>query len=630
MLNPKMIVKFSISIVLGIGTLLGTSISMHTPYPDFCKQVIEHPDLFRDFKRHPNYQLMLEHTTYEQGLEYLNFIISEYPDLESYFNKFRENDLLGNPVTYEYGKYGKFSPTTLRYIKVAGDLKNKFGDLSKMHIVEIGAGYGGQCKILSDLQGFASYTIIDLPECNALTKKYLDLHGIKNVFLISNDKLSQAKNYDLVISNYAFSEIDEIEQKKYIDLIIGPTSHGYMTMNFTSHLYNIQSMSIEGLISELIKKDKKGKVEKEKPLTCGENLIISWLPTEIEMSTPLKSDIPQKYESEHADLTLKIKKDSPFQSASTPDYNSPKKNKTRLEPSANFQEGNAITYSFSGGRLGDNLISYLHAKWISYQYKLPLLYQPFQFSDQFNLHDLEQPMGDLFTFRNVVTIKNENEIYTRPNSTLFIIPFFPESKYEFETLDLQHLPYFKVIWDNPDFQNELIQCLTPKQPVNTINLPKNCITVGVHVRRGGGWDGPGMHKALPLKFPPDTYYIQQIDRIARTFYKQPLYIYVMTDDLNPQSIVDEYKKYLNYPNVTYACRTADNNHYSNILEDFFSITKFDCLILPQSNFSVVASKLSDYLFIATPNHANITHEKPVIDDITIMFNSKALKNNAHR
>lgn len=153
--------------------IAAVSISETSSYPQLCQLAVENEEVFANFKRYPAYQAILEHVSYEHGKEYLDIILKEDPELVSLFNKFRENDLLGNPIVYDYGQYGIFSPTTLRYIKVARDLRKKFGDMSHMRVVEIGGGYGGQCKILSDLCGFASYTIIDLPEAVKLANKYL-------------------------------------------------------------------------------------------------------------------------------------------------------------------------------------------------------------------------------------------------------------------------------------------------------------------------------------------------------------------------------------------------------------------------------------------------------------------------
>ena len=46
----------------------------------------------------------------------------------------------------------------------------------------------------------------------------------------------------------------------------------------------------------------------------------------------------------------------------------------------------AVTYDFSGGRFGDNLISYLHGKWVAHVLNLTFLYRPFEFSDKLEMH----------------------------------------------------------------------------------------------------------------------------------------------------------------------------------------------------------------------------------------------------
>ena len=253
--------------------LQAASVSEGTNYPAFCQQAAMDDEIFAHFKRHPSYQGILEHVGYGLGYQYLKCVLKNDPKSVSLFALFRENDSLGDPITYEYGYFGRFSPTTLRYMKVASDLKRLFGDLSQMDIVEIGGGYGGQCKILADFTSFKSYTLIDLPEAIALTRKYLALLGVKNVHFITNANLSQVQSYDLVISNYAFSEIDRFEQQGYLDRVIQLTPNGYMTMNFISH-----GISIEDLVQMLRLSHREEKIEEERPVSDPKNLIVSWKP----------------------------------------------------------------------------------------------------------------------------------------------------------------------------------------------------------------------------------------------------------------------------------------------------------------------------------------------------------------
>lgn len=352
------------------------SVSEDSPYPLICQQAADNDETFANFKRHPHYRAILEHVTYEEGLEYLLVIREEYPEMLNHLDRFRENDLLGNPYVYNYGSFGSFSPTTLRYIKVAGDLNKRFGDqLSRMHIVEIGGGYGGQCKILSDLCGFASYTIIDLPSASALSKKYLDRLGVKNVYFLNNAELQLNKPYDLVISNYAFSELEGNEQVDYLDEIISATPYGYMTMNYMEP-FN-QRFTNEELISIFCSYKRQGKFTPEKPITAGPNQIFTWEPAGEKPLSNLKEKIDfdrQKF------LTGKK---------------------------------NALSYTFSGGQLGDNLIAYFHAKWLSLKYQLPLVYNGFPHADFLKLSEMDLSSAD-YSFDNMYWIQKESQIPSAP------------------------------------------------------------------------------------------------------------------------------------------------------------------------------------------------------------------------
>lgn len=256
------------------------SVLASTDYPLFCQKAAHDDQTFSSFRRDPIYQGALEHVSYTQGLEYLKIIQNKYPELLQYLPQFLTSERIGNPITYEYKGIGKISPTTLRYIKVAADLMDEFGNLREKHIVEIGGGYGGLCKILHDLGGFASYTLIDLPECLPLIKRYLECFEIPNVYLLDNAQLDQLGNCDLLVSNYAFSEIDRKEQKDYLDRVILPATSGYMIYNFVSSLYfGLESYSVEEILKELSQNNHQVRLELEQPSTGDirkPNVLIKW------------------------------------------------------------------------------------------------------------------------------------------------------------------------------------------------------------------------------------------------------------------------------------------------------------------------------------------------------------------
>ena len=124
------------------------------------------------------------------------------------------------------------------------DLIFLFGDLSGFKIVEIGGGYGGLCKIISDLFSFESYTLFDLPECLRLSKKFLDSFNVKNVNFCTNHSLPSIGNFDLVISNYAFSELNGNLQQSYFNNILSITPLGYLTCNFKTHTWEDSQMNV--------------------------------------------------------------------------------------------------------------------------------------------------------------------------------------------------------------------------------------------------------------------------------------------------------------------------------------------------------------------------------------------------
>src|SRR3989344_7064790 len=105
----------------------------------------------------------------------------------------------------------------------------------------------------------------------------------------------------------------------------------------------------------------------------------------------------------------------------------------------------AVTYELSQGRFGDNLLSYIHAKWIAYKYDVPLLYKPFVYSDQLLLHERELLYSDVVKnqFDNIVVLgKHLMPQHDENNSILYIVPYFPESKWELHhCLNFQGKPW---------------------------------------------------------------------------------------------------------------------------------------------------------------------------------------------
>jgi len=136
----KSFIKFSVL------PFLNYPIKLEDDFIEINKLAAQYPSVFSIFKRQPGYRKVLEHVTREQGDEYLK--ITQYYNINSIvskFDKYKENDVIGSPVTYRY-RPGNFSPTTLRYIKVLNDLSLFFGSLDNLNIV--GPHMGDSVKLL--------------------------------------------------------------------------------------------------------------------------------------------------------------------------------------------------------------------------------------------------------------------------------------------------------------------------------------------------------------------------------------------------------------------------------------------------------------------------------------------------
>jgi len=245
------------------------SISDTFKYKNFCKLAAENEYVFKNFKRYSEYTEILEHCNYQQGKLYSEWCLSSKNFTTEKLLIAKSNDFVGNPVIEDYGTpIGKISPSSLRYLKVLLELEILFGNLNGKNIVEIGVGYGGQCKLIKDTFKLNSYTLIDLEEPLLLCKKYLNDN---NLNYYTMNQLDNKTQYDLVISNYAFTECNRDVQLNYINSILKNSKNGYITYNNVSHLFDINSISKEELKSVIQFKE----IE-EYPLTSKDNKILIW------------------------------------------------------------------------------------------------------------------------------------------------------------------------------------------------------------------------------------------------------------------------------------------------------------------------------------------------------------------
>jgi len=252
-------------------TRLSTSISDNETYPDFCAKASIDANLFLNFRRNKYYGKILEHISKELGQCYIDEITKFDNNFLKHIDLFKLNDKCGNPELFEYPEIGSISTTTLRYIKVLGDLNKYFKELDNVDICEIGVGYGGQCRIINSIYSPSKYTLVDIKPALMLSQRYLDNYAINSVLKFKTMNELEVKEYDLVISNYAFTELTREIQDVYLKKIILNSKKGYITYNDISPV-NFRSYKKE----ELLKIIPNSHIIEEVPLTHERNCIIIW------------------------------------------------------------------------------------------------------------------------------------------------------------------------------------------------------------------------------------------------------------------------------------------------------------------------------------------------------------------
>lgn len=280
---------------------------------------------------------------------------------------------------------------------------------------------------------------------------------------------------------------------------------------------------------------------------------------------------------------------------------------------------NGITYSFSGGRLGDNLFAYCEARWLSYIHNLDFYYRPFPYSDKLALSKAHPHFdsNDKKTQQFIGYIKDLN---LQVDDWLYITaPLILDST---------------IGWDDPGYHELLKNEICLIDPLPKIEIPENYLSIALHIRRGGGWDlqlaqedaivtagyspqNPEEYSSLfadkeyPTRFPPDTYYIRALEYMAQLFPERLIYAYIFTDDPNPELIISKYRERINNPRITFDCRKSQNEDEAkkalasylglNVLEDFFGMMQFDCIIRAASNFSDLAARIAQPQFEIRPS-----------------------------
>lgn len=178
----------------------------------------------------------------EFGHLYCKCLQEEFPDEVKkirqgvYDSLFREFHSIGKPSTFYSDILAcQINANTTRYIYHALLIKKymetKFPD-KKLQVIEIGGGYGGLCYWLSKLAPnfIKTYEICDLQAVIQLQKRCLEKWNVSCSY-IDNPFSWKKTDTCFLISNYGFSEFNEMFQHVYTQSIISKCEGGFMIWN---------------------------------------------------------------------------------------------------------------------------------------------------------------------------------------------------------------------------------------------------------------------------------------------------------------------------------------------------------------------------------------------------------------
>lgn len=255
-----------------------SSISASMPWVTACADLADGKLDSHNFRRNPSVRDIVETVGATDGRFYAGRIREWDPGWLTN-RAVREIDAWGDPIRWPgflLGTASAFSPTTLRYLATALWLKRS-GYLEKgSHLIEIGVGFGGLAA-MNALVSEAVTTLVDLPEVERSAMRILDDLGLAGYARLAGE--NPEPDACLVISNYAFTELNAALQKEYFEKYLKHSPHGVIVSNSAVFAASIRGHTDGDLVAWFQAEGLPAKLESANDLLspcdalCGVNLI---------------------------------------------------------------------------------------------------------------------------------------------------------------------------------------------------------------------------------------------------------------------------------------------------------------------------------------------------------------------
>ncbi|MBC8128099.1 MAG: hypothetical protein H8M99_13240 [Gloeobacteraceae cyanobacterium ES-bin-144] len=244
---------------------LSSSISASTTWPAVCAAFAANLLGSRNFRRTTAVRNIVETVGAVEGRFYARRIREWGPDWLAN-SQIEKVDSWGDPIRWSgflLGTSRNFSPTTLRYLATALWLK-RTGFLKRgTELIEIGVGFGGLAA-MNAIVSKSITTLVDLPEVEHAAMRMLTENGLAEYARLRQEHDLATKT--LVISNYAFTELDKENQNEYFYRFLKHAEHGVIISNSFVFSESICGRSDDELLTWFIAEGLPAKLEKTNSL----------------------------------------------------------------------------------------------------------------------------------------------------------------------------------------------------------------------------------------------------------------------------------------------------------------------------------------------------------------------------
>ncbi len=297
----------------------------------------------------------------------------------------------------------------------------------------------------------------------------------------------------------------------------------------------------------------------------------------------------------------------------------------RPRPSSqpSYEAGVVIINRSNGQRLGDDLIGYFKALWIAHKYKVPFIHQPFTFSEHF----FPKKIPDKFQRKHILA-RSEQTInsYIQKNVNIVL------------NIDLHCITDDLIEAIKDPIYKAKLQDTFLHEPKEKINIPVGYDSVAVHIRKGSRTDPPLLatqsittkvktnpETAIsyadvqwPLKFPPNQYYINQIERLITLLPHKKLFFYIFTDDKDPEQLKKIFQQALSHhKNIIIDGRNKGFTYDRTIINDFLCMAHMNHIIRSESHFSKAAHIIGNHKIAISLEAAEWRNNEYVIDKVRV-------------